>query len=112
MNLEEIPEEFRDIVNYLGGPVQDEQFRNLLKGEEEIDDIFKNQEAQLVRQKEALKEAKQREKEAKQKSEEMIQKQQTMQIQFAKHLLQQNTPIAEIIKITGLEETIIIKLKN
>ncbi len=97
LNLEEIPEEFRDIVNYLGGPVQDEQFRNQLKGEEEIDDIFKNQEAQLVRQKEELKEAKQREEKAKQK-------QQAMQIQFAKHLLQQNTPIAETIKITGLEE--------
>ena len=104
LELEEIPEEFRDIVNYLGGPVQDEVFRKRLKGEEEIDEIFKNQEAQLARQEEALKEAKQKEKEAKQQQE-------AMQIQFAKHLLKENKSIAEIAEITGLETAVILKLK-
>ena len=35
-----------------------------------------------------------------------------MQIQFAKHLLQKNTSITEIIKITGLEESVILTLKD
>ncbi|MFK7982782.1 MAG: hypothetical protein AB8G86_22570 [Saprospiraceae bacterium] len=98
LELEEIPEEFSDIVNYLGGPVRDEAFRKQLKGEEEKNDIFKNQEVQLARYKEALTAAKQQ--------------QQAMQIQFAKHLLQKNTSITEIIKITGLEESVILTLKD
>ena len=112
LELEEVPEEFSDIVNYLRGPVRDEAFRKQLKGEEEIDDIFKNQEVQLARQKEALIAAKQKEKEAKQKEKEAKQKQEAMQIQFAKHLLQKNTSITEIIKITGLEESVILTLKD
>ncbi len=60
-------------------------------------DIFKNQEAQLARQREALIAAK---------------KQEAMQIQFAKHLLQKNTSITEIIKITGLKESVILTLKD
>jgi len=105
LELEEIPEEFKDIVNYLGGPVQDEIFRNRLKGEEEIDGIFKNQEIKLARQEQALKEAKQQEKEAKQQQE-------AMQIQFAKHLLKENKSITEIAEITGLETAVILKLKT
>ena len=112
LDLEEIPEGFRDIANYLGAPVQDEFFRNQLKGEEEIDDIFKNQEAELARKKEELKEAKQREEEAKQREEEAYKREKAIKIQFAKHLLQTGRPISEIVKLTGLDNDELEKLKE
>ena len=55
LDLQEIPEEFKDVARYLEAPVQNEQFRNQLAGEEEIDEIFKAQEALLAQQEEALK---------------------------------------------------------
>ncbi|MEM1123294.1 MAG: hypothetical protein AAGJ18_22830 [Bacteroidota bacterium] len=103
LELEEIPEEFNDIVNYLRGPVQDEAFRKKLRGEEEIDDIFRNQEAQLLRQQEALLVAKHNEAIAKEQV-------QAMQIKFARHLLEQKTPIGEIVRLTGLEADIVLGL--
>ena len=73
IDLKEIPASFSDVVDYLKGPVADEAFRRKLEAEQEIDDIFKQQEIdlKLARQQreEALKEkeaAKQGEKAAKQ----------------------------------------------
>jgi uncharacterized protein YecA (UPF0149 family) len=97
------PEEFNDIANYLGTVVQDDDFRNQLKGEDEIDEIFRNQEAELAN-------TKQREAEERRLKEEAIQQKKAMQIQFAKHLLQQNTSVAEISKMTDLDEKTISEL--
>ncbi len=97
LDLQDVPKEFTDIANYLGGPVRDEAFRRQLEGEEEIDEIFKEQEIKLAKHAEELEEAKQREEEAKQK-------QKLTQLNFAKHLLQIATPVTEVIQITGLTE--------
>ena len=88
-------------------------------------DIFKNQEAELARKKEELKEAKQREEEAKQREEEAKQREEeerklkekaykrekAIKIQFAKHLLQTGRPISEIVKLTGLDNDELERLK-
>ena len=125
LELQEVPNEFDDIVKYLGIPINDEAFKNKLKGEEEIDEIFRQQEAELAeakqekarakqreaeakqreaeaKQKEA--EAKQREAEAKQKVTETEAKYDAMQLQFAKYLLQTGKTISEIVQLTGLNE--------
>lgn len=104
LDLKEIPDEFRDIVNYLGIPAQDEAFRNQLKGEEAIEAIFRGQDAALARKDEALEAAEQRAQEAEQKAE-------VIQLQFAKHLLQMGKSIDEIVQITGLGKELILTLK-
>ena len=74
LELEEIPKDFQDIANYLEEPLKDEDFRRKLKAEQEIDEIFSHQEAELARKDEALREAKQREEEARKIAEEAKQR--------------------------------------
>jgi len=50
LDLQEIPEEFLDIAEYLQIPVMNEEFRRQLAGEEEIDSIFDQQEAKFQKQ--------------------------------------------------------------
>jgi len=71
LDLQVIPEEFRDIAEYLEKPVYSEDFRRQLEAEEEIDYIFDQQEAKYLAQ---IEEAKQREEEAKQREEEAKQR--------------------------------------
>ena len=133
LDLEEIPDEFQDIVNYLGVPVQDDIFRNQLKGEEEIDAIFRNQEAKLAMSQEALIQAKRLKLEAEEKvalverekieaeekaalierekieAEKELTKLQDAQTQLIKHLLQIGTSISQVAILTGLDEEFISK---
>lgn len=94
LDLEEIPEEFREIAEYLEKPVYSEDFRRQLEAEEEIDYIFDRQEAKYLAQ---IEEAKQRENEAKYK--------------LTKKMLKYNEPIEEIIKETGFTKEEIKKIK-
>jgi hypothetical protein len=45
LDLQEVPEEFSDVAHYLQLPARDEVFRNQMRGEKEIDDIFELQAA-------------------------------------------------------------------
>ncbi|MDF1550388.1 MAG: hypothetical protein P1P88_21360 [Bacteroidales bacterium] len=58
IDLHDISEEFEEIAHHLQKPVMDEAFRLQLEGEEELDEIFDQQESKYLRQ---LEEAKQRE---------------------------------------------------
>ncbi|ACF14720.1 hypothetical protein Ctha_2269 [Chloroherpeton thalassium ATCC 35110] len=49
LELEETPEEFADMVEYLRSPLMDESFRRNLEAEEEIDRIFDEQEAKYIK---------------------------------------------------------------
>ncbi|NJL76924.1 MAG: hypothetical protein HC892_19785, partial [Saprospiraceae bacterium] len=125
LDLGEVPKDFQDIANYLEEPLKDENFRRNLKAEQEIDEIFSHQEAELARKDEALREARQREEEARQreeearqreeearqKEEEAKQRQQFIQLQFAKHLLATDVPIEQIVQMTGLTEEVVTTLK-
>ncbi len=108
LELQEIPEGFQDVVNHLGKPVHDEAFRQRLSGEKEIDDIFKNQEAALARAEEALKTSKEQEAKAKQEALEA----KTSLSNVVRHLLKIDTPIEQIIQITGLTKEAIETIKK
>jgi predicted transposase/invertase (TIGR01784 family) len=85
LDLQEIPEEFRDIAEYLEKPVFSEDFRRQLEAEEEIDTIFDRQEAKYLAQ---IEEARQEAEEAK--------------LKLAQKMLKYGEPIEEIMKETGL----------
>ena len=50
LDLQNIPEEFKDIAKYLQGPLMDNKFRRQLEAEEELDTIFDGQEAKYLNQ--------------------------------------------------------------
>lgn len=50
LDLQEIPEEFVDVARYLEAPLQNEEFRNKLVAEQEIDQIFDQQERKYLKQ--------------------------------------------------------------
>jgi len=63
----EIPPEFADIAQYLQGPVMDEAFRRNLVAEDELDQIFEQQEQKYLRK---IEKAEQGEEEARKREEE------------------------------------------
>jgi hypothetical protein len=48
LNLEEVPEEFKDIAEYLQRPLKEEELRERLRAEEEVEALFAMQEAERV----------------------------------------------------------------
>ena len=69
LDLQEVPKEFEDIAKHLTSPVLDDNFRRQLIAEEEIDQIFDEQELKYIKK---IEEAKQKEKEAKQQNAQII----------------------------------------
>jgi len=96
IDLQDVPIEFEDIVKYLQGPVMDSDFRRQLEAEEEIDNIFDQQEAKYLKQ---IKEAKEKEKESRQKL-----------LKSAKEMKNFGMPIESVQKATGLSKEEIEKL--
>jgi len=96
IDLQDVPIEFEDIVKYLQGPVMDSDFRRQLEEEEEIDNIFDQQEAKYLKQ---IKEAKEKEKESRQKL-----------LKSAKEMKNFGMPIESVQKATGLSKEEIEKL--
>jgi septum formation inhibitor MinC len=70
LDLEEVPEEFKDVAEYLRRPLQDEDQRNKLMAEEELEQLFGIQEAEKAALLNMIEEAKAREEEAKAREEE------------------------------------------
>lgn len=68
LDLQEIPEDFTDVANYLHLPVADEQFRKQLEGEQEIEFILDNQEAKFLKK---IEEAERLKKEAEKNASEV-----------------------------------------
>lgn len=99
IDLQEVPKGFEDIVKYLQQPVMNDEFRRQLRAEEEIDQIFDEQELKYIKQ---IKEAKLKEKKAKQKEKEAKQKEKEAKLKLAKKMKQYGEGINEIIKETGL----------
>lgn len=87
LDLQEVPKEFEDIAKHLQRPVMDNDFRRQLLAEEEIDQIFDEQELKYIKQIE----------EAKEKAEK--EKQQNLQI--IKNLYKSGMSIEKISEITG-----------
>ncbi|MBW8051734.1 MAG: hypothetical protein FVQ77_15635 [Cytophagales bacterium] len=105
LDLQEVPEEFEDIVKYLQSPVMDDNFLRQLRGEEEIDQIFDEQELKYIKQIEEAKKreekAKQREEKAKQREEEAKQRERIQNIKIIKKLYKSGMSVNKISEITG-----------
>lgn len=92
LDLQDVPDEFKDIANYLQGPLLDDDFRRNLEAEDEIDTIFDEQEAKYLKK---ILEAEQRE-----KNERLLK--QSLAIKLAKRLKQDGASDEDIVKETGL----------
>jgi len=108
LDLQEIPEEFLDIAQYLQIPVMDEEFRRQLAGEEEIDAIFDQQEMKYIKQ---IEEAHKKEKEALAKEKEALAKEKEKSMKLAQKMLKYDEPIEDIMHETGLSREEIEKIK-
>ncbi len=103
IDLQEVPEEISDIAKHLESAVFDDDFRRQLKAEEEIDQIFDEQELKYIKQ---IEEAKQKEKEAKEREKE----ERKQNIQIIKNLYKKGMSSEEISKITGKPVSVIKKI--
>lgn len=131
LDLEEVPEEFKDIAEYLQRPLQEEEIRRKLQAEEEVEALFAMQEAEkeqlragmekaLAREEEALareeEERRQKEEERRQKEEERRQKEEArMQAResaqkLARFMLQTGASIQDTARETGLSEEELYRL--
>ena len=108
IDLQDVPEEFSDIAEYLQGPLMDEDFRIKLEAEEEIDTIFDEQEkkylmqieeAQRLRKIEELRrkkaERKRKDEEQKRKTEEQKRKEAERQVAVVKEELKNKLLLAQ-----------------
>jgi hypothetical protein len=106
LDMEEIPEAFADIANYLQRPVADEQFRRRLEVEDEIDALFNAQEAKYLKEiataKADAEEAKLREEEAKLREEEAELRASVAMLKLAKQMKKYGEELDDIVRETGL----------
>jgi len=107
IDLQEVPREFTDIAHYLQGPVMDETFRRNLVAEDQLDQIFEQQEKKYLRKIEEFE--KQKEEERRLKEEERRQKE-SLARKLAVQMKKSGMPNDEIIRETGLTSDDILKL--
>ncbi|HRK82197.1 MAG TPA: hypothetical protein PLZ12_12215 [Saprospiraceae bacterium] len=111
LDLQEVPEGFEDIAEYLQRPLQEEEIRAKLRAEEEVEAIFAQQEADKAHYKRrAEEERRQKEEERRQKEEERRQKEQALEqarearIKLARLLLRTGMSVKDAALETGLSE--------
>jgi hypothetical protein len=132
LNLEEVPEEFKDIAEYLQKPLAEEELQRKLRAEEELEELFALQEAEKERlrsiaeaerkgkeeeRRQKEEERRQKEEERRQKEEERRQKEEERRqkelaldkakestLKLARLLLKTGASIPEIAQETGLPE--------
>jgi hypothetical protein len=99
IDLQDVPEEFSDIAEYLRGPLMDDDFRRNLVAEEEIDTIFDEQEAKYLKR---IAKAEKREEEERKKKEKEKNLRLALAHKLARHLKQIGLSDDEIMRETGL----------
>ncbi len=112
LDLKEVPEEFKDLAEYLTRPLIDNNLRQKLEVEQEVEDLFARQEAELRLAKEESKRAKIREEEARLREEEARLREEEAKCrekeakaklhQVVCKLRKQGMPITEIASFVGL----------
>jgi hypothetical protein len=124
LDLQEIPEGFEDIAEYLQRPLQEEEIRAKLRAEEEVESMFAQQEAENAYYKRTaeearrqIEEAKAREEEAKAREEEAKARELTAlaqvhegKLKLARVLLRTGMSAKEVAFETGLTEDEVQKL--
>jgi response regulator RpfG family c-di-GMP phosphodiesterase len=118
LDLEEVPEDFKDIAQFLAHPLHDEEMQRRLEAEEELEAVFARQEAererliQMVAEERRMKEEERRmkEEERRMKEEERELKEIALTlarenaIKLARLLLQSGASEEEVFRETGLSE--------
>jgi hypothetical protein len=119
LDLQEVPEGFEDIAEYLQRPLQEEEIRAKLRAEEEVEAMFAQQEAEneyykrraedskAAREEEAKareEEAKAREEEAKAREEMALEQMREARIKLARILLSTGMSVKDAALETGLSE--------
>jgi hypothetical protein len=113
IDLQEVPKGFSDIAKYLQGPLLDETFRRNLLAENQLDQIFEQQEARFLKK---IAESEKKEKEARKREElERLQKEEErnlkeaeqrqnkmLAVKLAISLKRNGLSIDEIVRETGL----------
>ena len=107
LDLQNIPEEFKDVAKYLQGPVMDVKFRRQLEAEEQIDTIFDGQEAKYLKQ---IAQALNEKEEANKQKEEANKQKEILAIKLARQMKKSGATAAEIANETGLKQEEIEKL--
>ena len=114
IDLQNIPEEFKDVVKYLQGPVMDDNFRRQLEAEEQLDAIFDAQEAKYLKkiaevldEKEA---AEEREQEALKQKKVAEEREKQTRYKLARQMNNYGASKDEIARETGLSIEDIEKL--
>ena len=114
IDLQNIPEEFKDVVKYLQGPVMDDNFRRQLEAEEQLDAIFDAQEAKYIKmiaevldEKEA---AEEREQEALKQKKVAEEREKQTRYKLARQMNNYGASKDEIARETGLSIEDIEKL--
>ena len=117
LDLEDVPQEFKDIAEYLQKPLLENDIQEKLRAEEEVQLLFAEQEAKaeelqtlateaLAQKEEALA---QKEEERKQK-EQALQKARETALKMARLLLQSGIPPEDVARETGLSAEDLAKL--
>lgn len=118
LDLQEVPEGFEDVEEYLQRPLQEEEIRAKLRAEEEVEALFAQQEADKAyykrtaeeerRQKEEAKareeEAKAREEEERRQKEQALEQAREARIKLARLLLRTGMSVKDAALETGLSE--------
>jgi hypothetical protein len=107
LDLQDVPDEFKDMAKFLQGPVMNDTFRRQLEVEEEIDTLFDEQEAKFLKK---IEEVKQRETEERRQKEEAIEKEKELAIKFARQLNKFGISINEISSETGIDIDMLKKI--
>lgn len=97
LDLQEVPEGFEDIAEYLQRPLQEEEIRAKLRAEEEVEALFALQEAEKAQLQRMVEEARGRE-------EEALQQMRESRLKLARVLLSTGMSVKEVALETGLTE--------
>ena len=102
LDLQEVPEDFKDIAEYLQRPLQEEELRARLRAEEEA--MFAQQEAENAYYKRTAEEERRQKEQALEQAREA-------RIKLARLLLRTGTPVKDTALETGLTEEDVKKLE-
>lgn len=118
LDLEEVPEEFKDIAEYLQRPLAEEELQRKLRAEEEVEELFALQEAEKE-QLRSMAEAERKDKEEERRQKELAQireeeerrqkelaleKARESALKLARLLLKTGASVEEAARETGLPE--------
>jgi len=104
LDLQEVPEDFKDIAEYLQRPLQEEELRARLRAEEEVEAMFAQQEAENAYYKRTAEEERRQKEQALEQAREA-------RIKLARLLLRTGTPVKDTALETGLTEEDVKKLE-